>query len=87
MIDDKEYVCFRFGYLNNERFDCMTYDSYFFIRLRKNAAVHLVYDFKRSDESTVLSNGVDRYDTKLCRRSLSSYKSYRFKRERTPINY
>jgi len=45
------------GYLDYERFDRMTDDGYFFLsRLRKNAVVREVYDFKRSDDSAVLSD-------------------------------
>jgi IS4 transposase len=58
MVDDKEcmYVFDR-GYLDYERFDRMTDDGYFFLtRLRKNAIVREVYDFKLPDETTVLSD-------------------------------
>ncbi|USK36196.1 IS4 family transposase [Bacillus sp. F19] len=58
MIDDKEcmYVFDR-GYLDYERFDRMTDDGYFFLsRLRKNAFIREVYDFKLPDDTTVLSD-------------------------------
>jgi IS4 transposase len=58
MVDDKEcmYVFDR-GYLDYERFDRMTDDGYFFLsRLRKNAVVREVYDFKLPDDSDVLSD-------------------------------
>ena len=58
MVDDKEcmYVFDR-GYLDYERFDRMTDDGYFFLsRLRKNAVIREVYDFKLSENSTVLSD-------------------------------
>ncbi|MFC0472214.1 IS4 family transposase, partial [Halalkalibacter kiskunsagensis] len=58
MVDDKEcmYVFDR-GYLDYERFDRMTDDGYFFLsRLRKNAVVREVYDFKLPKESSVLSD-------------------------------
>jgi IS4 transposase len=58
MIDDKEcmYVFDR-GYLDYERFDRMTDDGYFFLsRLRKNAVIRVVDDFKLPEESSVLSD-------------------------------
>lgn len=58
MVDDKEcmYVFDR-GYLDYERFDRMTDDGYFFLtRLRKNAVVREVYDFKLPKDSAVLSD-------------------------------
>lgn len=58
MVDDKEcmYVFDR-GYLDYERFDRMTDDGYFFLtRLRKNAVIRVMDDFKLPDESTVLSD-------------------------------
>ncbi|WP_034751838.1 IS4 family transposase, partial [Halalkalibacter wakoensis] len=58
MVDDKEcmYVFDR-GYLDYERFDRMTDDGYFFLsRLRKNAVIREVYDFKLPENSTVLSD-------------------------------
>ena len=58
MVDDKEcmYVFDR-GYLDYERFDRMTDDGYFFLsRLRKNAVIREVYNFKLPDNSTVLSD-------------------------------
>lgn len=58
MVDDKEcmYVFDR-GYLDYERFDRMTDDGYFFLsRLRKNAVVREVYDFKLPEGSSVLSD-------------------------------
>lgn len=58
MVDDKEcmYVFDR-GYLDYERFDRMTDDGYFFLsRLRKNAVIREVYDFKLPDDSAVLSD-------------------------------
>jgi IS4 transposase len=58
MVDDKEcmYVFDR-GYLDYERFDRMTDDGYFFLsRLRKNAVIRKVYDFKRPENTTVLSD-------------------------------
>ncbi|WP_461180030.1 IS4 family transposase, partial [Virgibacillus ainsalahensis] len=58
LVDDKEcmYVFDR-GYLDYERFDQMTYDGYFFLtRLRKNAVIRVVDDFKLPDGSAVLSD-------------------------------
>ncbi|CEE03026.1 transposase IS4 family protein [Caldibacillus thermoamylovorans] len=58
MVDDKEcmYVFDR-GYLDYERFDRLTDDGYFFLsRLRKNAVVREVYDFKLPEGSSVLSD-------------------------------
>ena len=58
MVDDKEcmYVFDR-GYLDYERFDRMTDDGYFFLsRLRKNAVIREVYDFKLPEDATVLSD-------------------------------
>lgn len=58
MVDDKEcmYVFDR-GYLDYERFDRMTDDGYFFLtRLRKNAVVRVVDEFKLSKNSAVLSD-------------------------------
>ena len=58
MVDDREcmYVFDR-GYLDYERFDRMTDDGYFFLpRLRKNAVIREVYDFKLPKDSTVLSD-------------------------------
>ncbi|MED4015757.1 IS4 family transposase [Sutcliffiella cohnii] len=58
MIDDKEcmYVFDR-GYLDYERFDRMTDDGYFFLsRLRKNAVIREVCNFKLPEESSVLSD-------------------------------
>lgn len=58
MVDDKAcmYVFDR-GYLDYERFDRMTDDGYFFLtRLRKNAFIHVVDDFKLPGNSTVLSD-------------------------------
>jgi len=58
MVDNKEcmYVFDR-GYLDYERFDRMTDDGYFFLsRLRKNAVIRVVDDFKLSEESSVLSD-------------------------------
>lgn len=57
LVDDKEcmYVFDR-GYLDYERLDRMTDDGYFFLtRLRKNAFVRVVYNFKLPEDSTVLS--------------------------------
>ncbi|MCM3068591.1 IS4 family transposase, partial [Priestia flexa] len=57
MVDDKEcmYVFDR-GYLDYERFDRMTDDGYFFLsRLRKNAVIREVYNFKLPENSAVLS--------------------------------
>ena len=57
-MDVKEcmYVFDR-GYLDYERFDRMIDDGYFFLsRLRKNAAVRVVYDFKVPEDSAVLSD-------------------------------
>ena len=53
MVADKEcmYVFDR-GYLDYERFDRMTDDGYFFLsRLRKNAVIREVYDFKLPKET------------------------------------
>ena len=58
MIDDKNcmYVFDR-GYLDYERLDRMTDDGYFFLtRLRKNAFIRVVDDFKLSEDSPVLSD-------------------------------
>lgn len=58
MVDDKEcmYVFDR-GYLDYERFDRMTDDGYFFLsRLRKNAVIREVYDFKLPKGTAVLSD-------------------------------
>ena len=58
MVDDKEcmYVFDR-GYLDYERFDRMTDDGYFFLsRLRKNAVIREVYNFKQPKDTTVLSD-------------------------------
>jgi IS4 transposase len=58
MVDDKEcmYVFDR-GYLDYERFDRMTDDGYFFLsRLRKNAVIREVYDFKLPEDTAVLSD-------------------------------
>ncbi len=58
MVDDKEYMyVFDRGYLDYERFDRMTDDGYFFLsRLRKNAVIREVYDFKIPEDTTVLSD-------------------------------
>jgi len=58
MVDDKEcmYV-FDSGYLDYERFEQMTDDGFFFLtRLRKNAVIREVYDFKLPEGTTVLSD-------------------------------
>ena len=58
MVDDKEcmYVFDR-GYLDYECFDRMTDDGYFFLsRLRKNAVIREVYNFKLPKGTTVLSD-------------------------------
>jgi IS4 transposase len=58
MVDDKEcmYVFDR-GYLDYERFDRMTDDGYFFLsRLRKNAVIREVYEFKLPEDAAVLSD-------------------------------
>jgi IS4 transposase len=58
MVDDKEcmYVFDR-GYLDYERFDRMTDDGYFFLsRLRKNAVIREVFDFKLPEKAAVLSD-------------------------------
>jgi putative transposase len=54
MVDDKEcmYVFDR-GYLDYERFDRMTD---FLSRLRKNAVIREVYDFKLPEDTSVLSD-------------------------------
>ncbi|KIL45051.1 transposase IS4 family protein [Jeotgalibacillus soli] len=45
------------GYLDYERFDRMTDDGYFFLsRLRKNAVIREVYEFKLPEDSAVLSD-------------------------------
>jgi putative transposase len=48
MVEDKECMdVFDRGYLDYERFDRMTDEGYFFLsRLRKNAVIREVYDFK-----------------------------------------
>ena len=58
LIDDKECMyAFDRGYLDYERFDRMTDDGYFFLsRLRKNAIIREVYDFKLLDDTAVLSD-------------------------------
>ncbi|QOY33900.1 IS4 family transposase [Anaerobacillus isosaccharinicus] len=58
MVDDREcmYVFDR-GYLDYERFDRMTDEGYFFLsRLRKNAVIREVYEFKLPESSAVLSD-------------------------------
>jgi len=58
MVDDKEcmYVFDR-GYLDYERFDRMTDDGFFFLsRLRKNAKVRVLEDFKLPADSAVQSD-------------------------------
>ena len=58
LIDDKEcmYVFDR-GYLDYERFDRMTDEGYFFLtRLKKNAVIREIYDFKIPADSDVLSD-------------------------------
>ncbi|TWI56098.1 putative transposase [Halalkalibacter nanhaiisediminis] len=58
MIDDKEcmYVFDRV-YLDYERFDRMTDDRFFFLsRLRKNAVIRKMEDFKLPEGSNVLSD-------------------------------
>ena len=58
MVDDKAcmYVFDR-SYLDYERFDRMMDDGYFFLsRLRKNAVIREVYDFKLPENTAVLSD-------------------------------
>ncbi|MDQ0221021.1 putative transposase [Peribacillus cavernae] len=58
LVDDKDcmYVFDR-GYLDYERFDRMTDDGYFFLsKLRKNAVIREIYDFKLPENSPVLSD-------------------------------
>lgn len=58
LVDDKEcmYVFDR-GYLDYVRFDRMTDDGYFFLsRLRKNAFLRVVDEFKLPNDSMVLSD-------------------------------
>lgn len=58
MVDDKDcmYVFDR-SYLDYERFDRMTDEGYFFLsRLRKNAVIRLLEDFKLPNDSDVLSD-------------------------------
>ena len=58
LVDDKEcmYVFDR-GYLDYKQFDQMTDDGYFFVsRLRKNAAIRVMEEFKLPEESTVLTD-------------------------------
>ena len=58
MVDDKEcmYVFDR-GYLDYERFDRMTDEGYFFLtRLKKNAVIREIHDFKIQADSNVLSD-------------------------------
>ena len=58
MVDDREcmYVFDR-GYLDYERFDRMTDDGYFFLtRLKKNAVIREVYNFKLPEDTAVLSD-------------------------------
>jgi putative transposase len=58
MVDDRDcmYVFDR-GYLDYERFDRMTDDGFFFLsRLRKNAVIREIYDFKLPEQTTVLSD-------------------------------
>ncbi|NMF01556.1 IS4 family transposase [Aneurinibacillus aneurinilyticus] len=65
MVDDKEcmYVFDR-GYLDYERFDRMTDDGYFFLsRLRKNAVIREVYNFKLPENTAVLSDQMVLIDT------------------------
>ena len=84
MVDDKEcmYVFDR-GYLDYERFDRMTDDGYFFLsRLRKNAVVRAVYDFKLPDHTTVLSDQMVMIGTTQNRaENYFRFKSNGFKRE------
>ena len=50
-------TCFDRGYLDYERFDRMTDDGYFFLsRLRKNAVIREVYNFKLPENTSVLSD-------------------------------
>lgn len=45
------------GYLDYKQFDQMTDDGYFFVsRLRKNAAIRVMEEFKLPEESTVLTD-------------------------------
>ncbi len=58
LVDDKKcmYVFDR-GYLDYERFDRMTDEGYFFLsRLRKNAVIREMYDFKLEEDTSVLSD-------------------------------
>ncbi|KOY80557.1 IS4 family transposase [Lysinibacillus macroides] len=58
LVDDKEcmYVFDR-GYLDYERFDCMTDEGYCFVsRLRKNAVVRKLETFSLPENSSVLSD-------------------------------
>lgn len=58
LVDDKEcmYVFDR-GYIDYEYFDRMTDEGFFFLsRLRKNASIRVVYDFKVPENSSVLSD-------------------------------
>lgn len=58
LVDDKDalYVFDR-GYIDYERFDCMTDEGYFFVsRVRKNAALHERKPFDVTKESIVLSD-------------------------------
>ncbi len=57
------------GYLDYESFDRSTDDGYFFLsRLRKNAVIREVYNFKLPENSSVMSDQMvfDWYDTKPC---------------------
>lgn len=58
LMNDKEgmYVFDR-GYLDYERFDRMTDEGYFFLsRLRKNAVIREISDFKLPENTAVLSD-------------------------------
>ena len=58
LVDDKEAVyVFDRGYVDDERFDRMTDDGYFFVsRLKKNPVIREVYSFSLPDDNTVLSD-------------------------------
>lgn len=58
MVDDREYMyVLNRGYLDYERFDRMTDNGYLFLsRLRKNAVIREIYDFKLPEDTAVLSD-------------------------------
>ncbi len=77
LVDDKKcmYVFDR-GYLDYERFDRMTDEGYFFLsRLRKNAVIREMYDFKLEEDTSVLSDQMVWHVAKSFRKLFSITKS------------